>query len=204
MPGKSLRGRLSFCGTYGRPCKASWEPLDGLQEPPRAFGPFRHRAWIVAQRSLQCSLGSRRTPLGDFWAAVLKPLGEPFGGLLGSFWGLLGASLGPLGGLLGPSWGLLGPSRSGKYSFRSIGRPLGPLLGGRPLGPLLGPSSSPLAPPRAPLGPSWGPPGPSWGCPGGLPGCPGALLRASCAVLERRSAKKARKRKTSKNTMEIQ
>ena len=85
--------------------------------PPGAFGPFRHRAWVVAQRPLECSLGSRgTTPFGGFWAAVLKPLGEPFWGLFGSFGGLLGASLGPLGGLLGPSWGLLGPSRGGKLN----------------------------------------------------------------------------------------
>ena len=64
--------------------------------PPGAFGPFRHRAWVVAQRPLECSLGSRGRPLGGLWEAVLRPLG-------GGFWGFLG----PLLDLLGASWGHL-------------------------------------------------------------------------------------------------
>ena len=57
-----------------------------------------------------CVSGSRVTPFGGLWEAVLKPLGGRFGasgGLFGASWGLLGGSLGRLGGLLGASGGLL-------------------------------------------------------------------------------------------------
>ena len=68
----------AFLRAYGRPRRASSMPLDDLRKPPGAFGPSRHRAWAVAQRPLECSLGSRGTSLGGFWAAVLKPIGEMF------------------------------------------------------------------------------------------------------------------------------
>ena len=60
-----------------------------------AFGPSRHRAWVVGQRPLECSLGSRGRPLGGLLEAVLKPLGGRFG----ASWGLFGASSGHLRGL---------------------------------------------------------------------------------------------------------
>ena len=61
-----------------------------------AFGQSRHRAWVVGQSALECSLGSRGRPFGGLFEQVLKPLGGSFG-----------ASFGALGGLLGVSWGLL-------------------------------------------------------------------------------------------------
>eukprot|EP00959_Pyramimonas_sp_CCMP1952_P041132 860336-Pyramimonas_sp.AAC.1 len=60
-----------------------------------------------------CVSGSRVTPFGGLWEAVLKPLGGRFrasGSLFGASWGLLGGCLGLLGGLLGASWGPLGAS----------------------------------------------------------------------------------------------
>ena len=71
-----------------------------------AFGPSRHRAWVVVQRPLGCSLGSRGPLLGL--------LGPP-GGLLGASWGgklELSVRVPPLGPLLGPSWGLIGLSQT--------------------------------------------------------------------------------------------
>ena len=40
-----------------------------------AFGPSRHRAWVVGQRPLGCSLGSRGRHLGGLLEAVLETLG---------------------------------------------------------------------------------------------------------------------------------
>ena len=144
------------------------------------------------------ALLAARAPLGGFWAAVLKPLGEPFWGRLGYCWGLLRAFLKPLGGLLevyeaswgrlGALWGPLG-AESSVFEF---------------LVALLGPSRSPLGPSWAPLGLSWGPPEPSWGRLGGFPGCLVALLRASWAVLERRKAEQARQPNTLEKPTENQ
>ena len=64
-----------------------------------AFGPFRHRAWVVGQRPLECSSGSCGRPLGDLWEVVLRPLGGRFG----ASWGFFSVSRGPLGGPLGAS-----------------------------------------------------------------------------------------------------
>ena len=80
-----------------------------------AFGPSRHRAWIVGQRALECSLGSRGGPFGGLLEAALKPLG-----------GRIGASIGPLGGLLGA---LLGLSRGGRLEVSVRGPPLAPFQG---------------------------------------------------------------------------
>ena len=142
-PGGLWRSSQGFLGASGWPPGAAW----GL------------RAWVVAQRPLECLLGPRGTPLGGFWAAVLKPRGEPFWGLLGSFWGLLRASLGPLGGLLGSLGALLGPpwALSGRkityLDFWSPSwAPLGALSG--PCWALLGASWVVLEPSRAVLGPS--------------------------------------------------
>ena len=74
-----------------------------------AFGPVRHRAWVVGQRALECWLGSRGRSFWGLLEAVLKRLG----GCFEASWGLLWASWGPLLGLLGASWGpwgLLGES----------------------------------------------------------------------------------------------
>ena len=60
-----------------------------------------------------CVSGTRGTPFGGLWDAVLNPLGGRFeasGGLFGASWGPLGGPLGRLGGLLGASGGLLGHS----------------------------------------------------------------------------------------------
>eukprot|EP00959_Pyramimonas_sp_CCMP1952_P399110 8362999-Pyramimonas_sp.AAC.1 len=57
---------------------------------PVAFGPSRHRAWVVVQRPLGCSLGSRQKPLGGLPEAVWRPLGGLFWSLPGPFWGLVG------------------------------------------------------------------------------------------------------------------
>ena len=35
-----------------------------------AVGPSRHRAWVVSQRPLECSLGSRSRSLGGLMAAL--------------------------------------------------------------------------------------------------------------------------------------
>ena len=51
-----------------------------------AFGPCRRRAWVVGQRPLEYSLGSRGRPLGGFLEQVLKIL--PSWGYFGpSYWG---------------------------------------------------------------------------------------------------------------------
>ena len=67
-----------------------------------------------------CVSGSRGTPFGGLWEAVLKPLG----GLCGASgrvswasWGLLAPSWPPLGGLLGASWGLLKRCRRRRGCF---------------------------------------------------------------------------------------
>ena len=70
-----------------------------------AFGPSRHRAWVVSERPRGRLSGSLRRALESMQGTVLRPLGS----LLGASWGFLGASW-PLGGLLGASWGLLGAS----------------------------------------------------------------------------------------------
>ena len=105
-----------------------------------AFGPSRHRAWVLGQRALQCSLGSPGRPLG-----CLKWY---FRGLLGAVSGPLGACFGPLLGLLGPAWGLLGAS----WGL------LGPSWG------LLEASWAVLGASWDVLGPSWAPLGTSWWC----------------------------------------
>ena len=77
-----------------------------------AFGPSRHRAWVVGQRALECSLGSRGRSLGGLLEAVLRRLR-----------GRLGAVLGPLVGFLWASWGhFLGPKKR-------RGDRLGPIFG---------------------------------------------------------------------------
>ena len=78
-----------------------------------AFGPSRHRAWVVGQRPLKCSLGSRGRPLGGLLEQVLKPLGGSLGASWGFFWGSwgpLGASWGCLAGIWGPLGASWGPS----------------------------------------------------------------------------------------------
>ena len=109
-----------------------------------AFGPSRHRAWVVSQRPLERSLGSRgneasRGPLGGRFEASWGP----FWGLLGPLLGLLGASWGPWGTSWGPpgaSWGPLGASwgRIGaeNLTFRFVFSLLGPSWG--LLGAILG------------------------------------------------------------------
>eukprot|EP00959_Pyramimonas_sp_CCMP1952_P260868 5454737-Pyramimonas_sp.AAC.1 len=64
-----------------------------------AFGPSRHRAWVVGQGSPGCFLGSLRSAFGGLLGAVWRPWG--------SFRGLLGSLLGPLE-TCGVSWGPLG------------------------------------------------------------------------------------------------
>ena len=44
-----------------------------------AFGPARHRAWVVGQMPLACSLGYHGRPLWNLWGSVLRPLGDRFG-----------------------------------------------------------------------------------------------------------------------------
>ena len=110
----------------------------------------------------------------------------------------MGASWRPLGA----SWRPLGASSDPLGAENEILNFLVALLG--PLGASSGPSWGPLGRLLGVLGPSRYVLGPSWGCLGGLPGCLGALFRASRAVLERRKSEKARKPKTSKNTMENQ
>ena len=82
-----------------------------------AFGPSRHRAWVVGQRALECWLGSRGRSFWGLLEAVLRRLGAVLKPL-GASCGPLGASWGPLGAegsichfvvpLLGPSWARLG------------------------------------------------------------------------------------------------
>ena len=134
-----------------------------------AFGPFRHRAWVVGMRSRGCSLGSFERPL----AGLLEVVSKPLGGYVGASWGLFWASWGPLGASwepLGVFWGRLGAEGS---DFR-LGLPLlgpswgrlGALLGrvgsllGR-LGALLGRFGRLLGASWAVLGRSWGSLGPS-------------------------------------------
>ena len=136
-------------------------------------------------------LGAFRGPPWGSWG----PLGALWGGPL---WSLLWASWRPLGA----SWRPLGASSDPLGAENEILNFLVALLG--PLGASSGPSFGPLGRLLGVLGPSRYVLGPSWGCLGGLPGCLGALLRASWAVLERRKSEKARKPKTSKNTMENQ
>ena len=97
-----------------------------------AFGPSRHRAWVVVQRPLGCSLGSREKPLGGLLEAVLRHRGAvlgslgasftPPGGRSGASWEAFGGLFGHLGGLLGPPVGLLG-RKAWIFGLRS------PLLG---------------------------------------------------------------------------
>ena len=143
-----------------------------------AFGPSSHRAWVVGQGALQCSLGSPGRSLGclkwyfrGLFGAGLGPLGAwfgPLGGLFWASWGLLGASWGPLGASRGPLRALLGPPGapgSGNLNFLNFFAPLlapsGPVLG--PSWAVLGASWAVLGPSGAVLEPSWGPLGPSWG-----------------------------------------
>ena len=90
-----------------------------------AFGPSRHRAWVVGQRPLECSLGSRGRPLGGLLEGVLKLLG----GGVGASWGVFWASWGPPGGILGASWGPVGaswgPLGASERDFRGFRGPLG-------------------------------------------------------------------------------
>ena len=162
----------------------------------RETGAFGPRGGV--QGPVECSLGSRGTSLGGFWAAVLTPLGEVLWGLFGSFWGLLGASLRPLGGLLGPLGSLLGPLWAlwgPRIKFLTIWSP-----SWAPLGAFSGPFLALLG---ASWG-SWGPPDRSWGRLGAVLGASRAVLERSWAVLERRRSERARKPKTLKNTMENQ
>ena len=74
-----------------------------------AFGPSRHRAWMVGQRPHGCWLRlwlPSRGPLGGSCEAAWVP----FWGLLGPIWGLLVASWGLLGASWGAPWGFLGAS----------------------------------------------------------------------------------------------
>ena len=136
----------AFWGTPAGRAEAHWRVLLGKEPKPKpigsstpgtpvinqqgaadlmAFGPSRHRAWVVGLRPLGCSLGSRGRPLGGLLEAVLKPLGavlEPLLGLLAASWGLLEASWTLVGGL-----GVLSGRRARKGSSRPP--PLGPLLG---------------------------------------------------------------------------
>ena len=118
-----------------------------------AFGLSRHRAWVVGQRPLGCSLGCSLEccgwPLGGLLEAVLRPLGRVFW----SSWGLLGALLGLPGGLL--------RRKAGFFSvWCRAGAPLGLVLGASWV--VLGGSWAVLGPSWAVLGPSWRPLGPSW------------------------------------------
>ena len=77
-----------------------------------AFGPSRHRAWVVVHRPLGCSLGCRGRPFEGLLEAVLTLPGARFGASLGlgCLGSLLGVSWGPLGGLLEACWRSQGPS----------------------------------------------------------------------------------------------
>ena len=77
---------------------------DELQQYLMAFGPSRHRAWVVGQSPQGCFLGSLRSALGGLWGVVLGPHGS----LLGACWEAPVGLLGLPGGLLGVSWWLLG------------------------------------------------------------------------------------------------
>ena len=143
-----------------------------------AFGPSRHRAWVVGQWPLGRSLGSRGMPLEGFLKTGLRLLGSRFG----ASWGFCWASWGLLG-LLGGSWRPLGSSRgllgAEGSDFRFVFTLLGPSWGR--LGTLLGRLG-------ALLGPL-----------GGLLGRLGAVLGTSWAVLERRKLEKVRTLKTLKS-----
>ena len=158
------------CGPFGWPAgraETHWRVLLGKEPKPKprgfstpgtpvinqqgaadlvAFGLSRHRAWVVGQRPLGCSLGCSLEccgwPLGGLLEAVLRPLGC-------LFWG----SWGPLGALLGPPGGLL----RRKAGFFSVW-----CRAGAPLGLVLGASWVVLGGSWAVLGPSWRPLGPSW------------------------------------------
>ena len=115
-----------------------------------AFGPSRHRAWVVGQRALECSLGSRGRSLGGLLETVLRRLGGRFGASCGPLGGLLGACFGPLGpswGPLGASWELLGAS------WESLGGAFGLFLDTH-FGTLFRDPSG--APSRAHVGPEMG------------------------------------------------
>eukprot|EP00959_Pyramimonas_sp_CCMP1952_P471561 9498613-Pyramimonas_sp.AAC.4 len=131
-----------------------------------AFGLSHHRAWVVGQRALECSLGYRAKCFGGLVETILMRPGS----CLGASWGLFWASRGPLSGLLGISWGLLGASRRPLGGF--LGPPGGFLrprsrdvlsgcLGGR-RGALLGRAGAAFGASWAVLGRSWGPLGPPW------------------------------------------
>ena len=172
--GRSFRGRskrtnnlLKF-STPGTPV-ASQQGASDLT----AFGPSRHRAWVVGQSPPGCFLGSIRSALGGRWGAVLVPLG----GFLGASWGFLGASWGPLGVFLALPGGLSGPRARNVRSSPPSGPPLGAVLGA-----------------------SWAVLGlPEWGSFGGFLCRLGSILEASWAVLKRRETEKATTPKSFRN-----
>eukprot|EP00959_Pyramimonas_sp_CCMP1952_P140787 2946573-Pyramimonas_sp.AAC.1 len=65
-----------------------------------AFGPSRHRVWVVGQRVLEYALGSRGRSLGGLLDTVLKRLGCRFGASWGFSWAFGGV---PLLGFFGAS-----------------------------------------------------------------------------------------------------
>ena len=133
MEKKTKTKNLQTSSTPGTPVASQQGAADLL-----AFGPSRHRAWVVGQRPLECSFGSSgneasRGPLGGSFEASWGPFWGLLGPLLGLFWaswGVMGASWVPLWGFLGASWGLLGAS------WGPLGASWGPL--GAPCGPLAG------------------------------------------------------------------
>ena len=120
-----------------------------------AVGPSRHRAWVVVQRPLRCSLGSREKPFGGLPEAVWRPLG----GCFGASFGPLGGLLGPLGGLSGPLGAFLGRRRALLARLTHMEAALGASLGR--LGALLERFTAVLGPSWEPLGRSVGPLGPT-------------------------------------------
>ena len=120
-----------LAGWAEAPLGSFWKGIDSLSSSARqaplrkrqgaadlvAFGPSRHRAWVVSQRPLECSLGSRGRSLGGLMAPPLRPLGGRFGASWGLFWASwepLGASWGPLGSLLGGTFGAKMPPKAPK------------------------------------------------------------------------------------------
>ena len=100
-----------------------------------AFGPSRHRVWVVDKRPFRGLFDLFGRPLTDLLEVSWGPLGGIFclwGGILGH----LGVSWGLLEGLLAVSGATLG----GRVRNVSSGSPLGPLSGS-----------------------SWGPSGSAWG-----------------------------------------
>ena len=138
--GKEPKPNPKKFSTSGPPChESTWGGGSNGLRPIRPLC-----AWVVGQRALESSLGSRGMSFGGLLKAVLRRLG----GLFWASWRPLWASWGPfgfLGGLMGASWG--SPGGSWAILGASWGRGLEMSVSV----PLLG----------TPLEPSWGSLGPS-------------------------------------------